>query len=89
MNIFHPVVSLIKTESTFTIGVTAAIKAFSLSNNEHDEMPNVVMDNSKTVVKRINRITEFAILVKAERVGQSINTPIVKVDSVFIRETTG
>lgn len=70
-----------------TIGVTAAIKAFSLSGSEHDDIPHVVMDNSKTVAKKLNKTSEFAVLVKAERVGQSINTPIVKDDSVFTRET--
>lgn len=71
-----------------TIGVTAAIKSFSLSKSEHGEIPNVVLNNSKKVAKLINKNSEFSIIVNAERFGQSINTPIVKDDLIFVRNNT-
>lgn len=69
-----------------TIGVTAAAKSFSLSKSEHGEIPGVVLSNSKRVAKRIARNDEFAVIVKAERVGQSINTPVVDNSLVFVRK---
>ena len=69
-----------------TLGVTAAVKAFSLSNSEYGEIPNVVLENSKKVSNKISSKSEFAVLVKAKRVGQSINIPIVKLENVSVKE---
>lgn len=83
-NPHNPKKKIILLGGCHTIGVTAAIKAFSLASNEYDDIPRVVLDNSKIVAKKISKKSEFAVLVKAERVGQSINTPIIKEDSVYL-----
>lgn len=84
-NPYNPKKNIIFLGGCHTIGVTAAVKSFSLSKSEHGEIPNVVLKNSKKVAKRIKKNSEFAVVVKAERVGQSINTPIVKDDLIFVR----
>lgn len=83
-NPHNPKKNIILLGGCHTIGVTAAIKAFSLASNEYDDIPRVVLENSKVVAKKISKKSEFAVLVKAERVGQSINTPIVNEDSVYL-----
>jgi len=69
-----------------TIGVTAAIKSFSLFNSEYDDLHPVVIDNSKLVARKIKKSTEFAIVVAAEQVGQSISTPRVVEDLIYIKD---
>ncbi len=86
-NPHNPQAHIILVGGCHTIGVTAAVKSFSLSKSEYGEIPQVVIDNSKRVAKKINKKSEFAIIVKAQRVGQTINTPIVNDSLVFIKRS--
>ena len=85
INPHNPKKKIILIGGCHTIGVTAAIKAFSLSSSEHGEIPNVVLGNSKKVAKRIKKDSEFTVIVKAEKVGQSINTPVVKDETIIVK----
>lgn len=80
-----PKKKIILTGGCHTIGVTAAVKAFSLSSSEHGEISNVVLGNAKKVTKKIKKDSEFSVMVKAERVGQSINTPVVKDENIIVK----
>lgn len=68
-----------------TIGVTAAVKAFSMAESEQGEIPKMVLENAKKLAKRISSESQFSVLVAAERVGQTINTPIVKSTNITVR----
>jgi len=59
-----------------TIGVTGAAKAFSMADSEHGEIPKIVLKNAKLVAKKIKKSSDFSVLLSAERIGQTINTPI-------------
>lgn len=67
-----------------TIGVTGAVKAFSMADSEHGEIPKVVIKNAKIVAKQISKKSEFSILITAERIGQTINVPIVNKDFICV-----
>jgi hypothetical protein len=69
-----------------TIGVTGAVKAFSMADSEHGEIPQVILENAKKVCKKISAKSEFSVLLSVERVGQTINVPKVKVKNIAIRE---
>lgn len=60
-----------------TIGVTAAVKAISMADSEHGEIPKIVLDNAKLVSRSMKKNIEFSYIVSAERTGQTINTPII------------
>ncbi|MBI5557034.1 MAG: hypothetical protein HY885_05305 [Deltaproteobacteria bacterium] len=60
-----------------TIGVTGAVKAFSMAESEHGEIPKIVLKNAKLVAKSLKKSRDFSVLVSTERVSQTINTPIV------------
>ena len=68
-----------------TIGVTGAAKAFSMAESEHGEIPKVVLKNAKTVAKKLSKHSEFSVLLSAERIGQTINTPLVDVDKIAVK----
>lgn len=68
-----------------TIGVTGAVKAFSMANSEHGEIPDVVVKNAKIVARRINAKSEFSILLSVERVGQTISVPIVAEEKIRVK----
>lgn len=70
-----------------TIGVTGAIKAFSMAESEHGEISRVVLVNAKRVTRMISAKSDFAVLFPVERVGQTINVPIVKEDRVSVRQS--
>jgi len=70
-----------------TIGVTGAIKAFSMFESEHGETPKVVFRNAKTLIKNLGHgKKEFAVLFQVERLGQNISVPVVKVENISLRE---
>lgn len=69
-----------------TIGVTAAVKAFSLAESEYEEIPIKILQNAKTVSRRIWKRKEFSVLISAERVGQTINTPVIEKKNIFINK---
>ena len=60
-----------------TIGVTGAAKAFSMAQSEHGEIPPLVLSNAKVVAQAVRRSAAFAVVLPIERVGQTINTPVV------------
>jgi hypothetical protein len=60
-----------------TIGVTGAVKAFSMFESERGETPAVVLQNARLIAKRISQKSEFVVLVEAERLSQTIKAPIV------------
>jgi hypothetical protein len=71
-----PLKNIILIGGCHTIGVTGAAKAFSMFS-EQGETPRVVLQNARSVAKKISRDSEFVVLIRAERFGQTINTPIV------------
>lgn len=68
-----------------TIGVTGAAKAFSMAESEQGEIPKIVLRNANKVAKKISSKSEFSVLVSAERVGQTINMPIVEQRNITVR----
>jgi hypothetical protein len=71
-----------------TIGVTGAVKAFSMFESEHGETPNVVLKNARMVSKKISWNSEFVVLIKAERLGQTISAPIIHGEDMKIKQTS-
>jgi len=65
-----------------TIGVTGAVKAFSMAQSEHGEIPPMVLANAKTVAGSIGKKANFVVILPVERVGQTINTPVVQRDNI-------
>jgi len=68
-----------------TIGVTSAVKAFSLADSEHGEIPKMVLLNARKVAKVITSKSEFSVLVSAEQVGQTISVPVVEQKNITVR----
>ncbi|MBU0578238.1 MAG: hypothetical protein ABIJ30_01225 [bacterium] len=68
-----------------TIGVTGAVKAFSMAESERGEIHSVVLENAKKVAQKLAKKSEFSILISAERVGQTINVPLVDVNLLTVR----
>ncbi len=66
------------------IGVTGAMKAFSMADSEHGEIPPMVLKNAKTVSERIHNAREFSILVAVERVDQTIGVPVVTSENIHV-----
>lgn len=66
------------------IGVTGAVKAFSMFESEQGEIPSIVLKNAETVAKRISDNAEFSVLVSVERVGQTISVPIVEESNIMM-----
>lgn len=67
-----------------TLGVTGAVKAFSMADSEQGEISKVVLNNAKLVAKLIKKKSEFSILIPAERIGQTINVPVVNKDFICV-----
>ena len=62
-----------------TIGVTGAIKAFSMAPNEEGKIQDPVLSNAELVAGRVGKAQTFAVVVLTDRVlGQTISTPVVK-----------
>jgi hypothetical protein len=68
-----------------TIGVTGAVKAFSMAESEQGEIPKIVLNNAKIVAKKISKDSEFSVLISAERIGQTINVPLVDDNKITIK----
>ncbi|MBI4683912.1 MAG: hypothetical protein HY755_01810 [Nitrospirae bacterium] len=67
-----------------TLGVTGAVKAFSMAESEQGEIPTIVLKNAKAVAKKIPKGSDFSVLISAERMGQTINVPVVDVNKITI-----
>lgn len=68
-----------------TIGVTGAVKAFSMAESEQGEISLGVVRNAALVAKKIGKSKRFSVLVSVEQIGQTIITPIVEDGDVTIR----
>lgn len=68
-----------------TIGVTGAVKAFSFPFDEN-RLPECVAKNASLVSKKIRKAKSFAVLVRVQRMGQTINAPEIIDGNVFVRE---
>lgn len=69
-----------------TIGVTGAVKAFSMAESEQGEMPKIVLKNAKKVAKKLSKKSDFSVLISAERIGQTINTPLIDGSKIAVRK---
>ncbi|MDP3028215.1 MAG: hypothetical protein Q8O04_01695 [Deltaproteobacteria bacterium] len=69
-----------------TLGVTGAVKAFSMAESEQGEIPTIVLKNAQTVAKKISKDSEFSVLISAERIGQTINTPLIDSSIITVKE---
>ncbi len=67
-----------------TIGVTGAVKAFSMAESEEGEIAHHVLRNAALVAKRVGKGKTFSVLVSVERVGQSISVPVVTDDDITV-----
>jgi hypothetical protein len=45
-----------------------------------------VLKNAELVAKRIGKSTSFSVLVDVERMGQTINTPVVNSMNITVRQ---
>jgi len=72
-----------------TIGVAGAIKAFSMVESEQGETPRVVLANAKKVSRRVSQKSKFSVLVSVERVGQTINVPVVQNNNINVANKKG
>lgn len=68
-----------------TIGVTGAVKAFSMAESEDGEIPASVLANAALVARKIRKTESFSVLVEVERIGQTISVPLVREDRVTVR----
>lgn len=84
-NPLNPKKKIIFLGGSHTIGVTGAVKAFSMFDSEQGEIPETVLLNAKKVAKKTPKESEFSVLFIVERVGQTINTPTVKEDLILIK----
>ena len=67
-----------------TIGVAGAAKAFSAAESEENDV-TTVLGNATLVSKKVKKERRFAVLVKVERVGQTVSVPVVSAEDVTIR----
>ena len=69
-----------------TIGVTGAIKAFSMAPNEEGKIQDPVLCNASLVAGQVGKAQTFAVVVSVDRVlGQTISTPVVKSTYITVR----
>jgi hypothetical protein len=86
-NPHNPKSNIILIGGCHTIGVTCAAKAFSMAESERGEMPSIVLENAQKVAKKISRNSEFVVLIRGERVGQTLSTPIVEDNKIMLKTT--
>lgn len=67
-----------------TIGVTGAVKAFSMTDSEDGEIPHRVLRNASLVANTIRKAKAFSVVVEAERIGQTVSMPVVKKSDITI-----
>lgn len=83
-NPHNPKTQLILIGGCHTIGVAGAAKAFSMSESESGEIPDGVIENAAATAKLVKK-KPFAILVRTERVGQSLSTPLIAAEHVYVQ----
>ena len=84
VNPHNPDSRLVLIGGCHTIGVTGAVKAFSMAESDEGKIPRGVLRNALTVAKRIRREKSFSVLVQAERIGQTISIPVVQAENVAV-----
>jgi hypothetical protein len=67
-----------------TIGVAGAAKAFSLADFEDGQTSASVLQNAAIIDKRVGRAKSFAVLLEAERIGQTISVPLVRREHITV-----
>lgn len=85
-NPYNPEKNIILVGGCHTIGVTGAVKAFSMFESEQGEIPKQVFKNAEKVSKTITPKSDFAVLFSVERVGQTINTPLVNSKNILLKQ---
>ena len=85
VNPYNPKTNIILLGGCHTIGVTGAVKAFSMFENQQKERWSIVLGNAKKVAKMISKKTEFSVLVSVERFGQTISVPLVNESNVTVK----
>ena len=82
----NPERSIVLIGGCHTIGVTGAVKAFSMAESEEGEIQGQVLTNAALVAKRVGKAQAFAVVVSVDRVlGQTISTPVVESDKITVR----
>jgi len=85
-NPHNPKCNIVLIGGCHTIGVTCAAKAFSMAESERGEIPVIVLENAQKVAKKISCDSEFVVLIKGERVGQTLSTPIVEENRITLKK---
>lgn len=85
----NPKSNIILIGGCHTMGVTAAAKAFSMADSEHGEVPEAVLANAALVSRVAGKAQHFTVLVDAERIGQTINVPLVRMQDVTVGTVKG
>lgn len=80
----NPRTNIILIGGCHTVGVTGAVKAFSMAGSERGEIPTIVLENAKIVAKSAASEASFSVLLRVDRIGQTINVPIVKIEDIAI-----
>jgi hypothetical protein len=81
----NPASKIILLGGCHTIGVTGAVKAFSMFENEQGEISKLILKNARTTAKKISRNSEFAVTVDAELTGQTIPASVVHKSNIAVR----
>jgi hypothetical protein len=81
----NPTRNVILLGGCHTLGVSAAVKAYSVAPTEQGDIRTIVLKNARNTAKKISRRSEFAVLVRAERAAQTITVPIVRRRDIVVR----
>ena len=84
INRHNPDTRIILIGGCHTIGVTGAIKAFSMVPNEEGEIHPVVLRNAKLVKKKVGKNKCFSVLVEAELISETISVPVVRSKDITV-----
>jgi hypothetical protein len=83
-NPHNPKSQIIMIGGCHTIGVTGAIKAFSMAESEDGKMPTSVLNNAALVAERIGKSRKFSVLTEVERIGQTVSVPLIREDCITV-----
>lgn len=85
VNPHNPESNIVLIGGCHTIGVTGAVKAFSMADSESGELSRQVLNNGALVARRVRKAKKFSIVVSVERVGQTIAPPAAKSEDITAR----
>ncbi len=83
-NRHNPQRSIILIGGCHTIGVSGAVKAFSMAESDDGDIPSQVLRNAEVVSKSVKKAKHFSVLVEVERIGQTVGTPLVEHERVSV-----